>query len=181
MFNTLIFLAFLGREQPPSRGCVLKLTCRLIGKIFWGQPPSRGCVLKRKYSYKYMVDEEAAAFARLCVETRCCISCNWTTIAAAFARLCVETSILSEATCFKNAAAFARLCVETVRRNFYENQNTGSRLRAAVCWNLMNSARLNVKSVGSRLRAAVCWNIPTTKLRINSACSRLRAAVCWNK
>ena len=25
MFNTLIFLAFLDREQPPSRGCVLKL------------------------------------------------------------------------------------------------------------------------------------------------------------
>lgn len=24
MFNLLIFLAFLGREQPPPRGCVLK-------------------------------------------------------------------------------------------------------------------------------------------------------------
>ena len=46
MFNPLIFLAFLCREQPPSRGCVLKL-----GNVFGAdagveQPPSRGCVLK---------------------------------------------------------------------------------------------------------------------------------------
>ena len=49
MFNTLIFLTFLGREQPPPRGCVLK----------------------RKKVKKYVALCEAAASARLCVETRC--------------------------------------------------------------------------------------------------------------
>ena len=47
MFNLLIFLAFLGREQPPPRGCVLK-------------PVLEQMQILRK---------QAAASARLCVET----------------------------------------------------------------------------------------------------------------
>ena len=47
MFNTLIFLAFLGREQPPPRGCVLK----------------------QQIVMEMAQKAEAAASARLCVET----------------------------------------------------------------------------------------------------------------
>ena len=46
MFNTLIFLAFLCREQPPLRGCVLKLNDVLSRYEKELQPPLRGCVLK---------------------------------------------------------------------------------------------------------------------------------------
>ena len=69
MFNTLIFLAFLGREQPPSCGCVLKLQ-----------------------NIKIAIGVEiAAAFVRLCVETTPVrVACKRFS-AAAFVRLCVET------------------------------------------------------------------------------------------
>ena len=92
MFNLLIFLAFLSREQPPPRGCVLK---RVLGEgIVMGrraaasarlcvetyvvkrlapnlsrQPPPRGCVLKPFGFVKEKVGKDAAASARLCVET----------------------------------------------------------------------------------------------------------------
>ena len=70
MFNSLIFLTFLCREQPPPRGCVLKRrgfangggvgvaaasarlcveTCIKVSQkviVLW-QPPPRGCVLKQ--------------------------------------------------------------------------------------------------------------------------------------
>ena len=70
MFNTLIFLAFLGREQPPSCGCVLK--------------PWEPQVLRIK--------RDAAAFVRLCVETMPARVLPSLAVAAAFVRLCVETS-----------------------------------------------------------------------------------------
>ena len=35
--------------QPPSGGCVLKLTILAVGRPLLGQPPSGGCVLKRQY------------------------------------------------------------------------------------------------------------------------------------
>ena len=34
------------RTQPPSGGCVLKLTILAVGRPLLGQPPSGGCVLK---------------------------------------------------------------------------------------------------------------------------------------
>ena len=69
MFNTLIFLTFLGREQPPPRGCVLKLLLLmfLVGLSI------------------------AAASARLCVETYDDKNDTEINHAAASARLCVET------------------------------------------------------------------------------------------
>ena len=73
MFNLLIFLAFLGREQPPPRGCVLKLLYQKSHVAFW----------------------LAAASARLCVETSIRAENPSTRLAAASARLCVET-ILSD-------------------------------------------------------------------------------------
>ena len=72
MFNTLIFLDFLSREQPPPRGCVLKLVV----------------------NGKNTAPAYAAASARLCVETS---SIGWVEAnngAAASARLCVETAII---------------------------------------------------------------------------------------
>ena len=91
MFNTLIFLAFLGREQPPLRGCVLKLcaTARMIAPLTQpplrgcvlklcravvgdgdcAQPPLRGCVLKPVVKHSSIQLGKAAASARLCVET----------------------------------------------------------------------------------------------------------------
>ena len=69
MFNTLIFLAFLCREQPPSGGCVLK---RLVESAS-------------------ISSSKAAAFGRLCVETVKVINNGEPVNAAAFGRLCVET------------------------------------------------------------------------------------------
>ena len=55
----------------------------------------------------------AAAFGRLCVETRLFRQCRCRPYAAAFGRLCVET--LNHSPTLKRgiAAAFGRLCVET--------------------------------------------------------------------
>ena len=72
MFNTLIFLAFLGREQPPPRGCVLK-------PLIFIDPE---------------VELIAAASARLCVETKYHLFLIYPNAAAASARLCVETITL---------------------------------------------------------------------------------------
>ena len=71
MFNALIFLVFLCREQPPSGGCVLKHLTKL-------NPPPM---------------QSAAAFGRLCVETIVKGQKNQELEAAAFGRLCVETLI----------------------------------------------------------------------------------------
>ena len=133
MFNTLIFLAFLCREQPPPRGCVLKQSIPLYHHyqlkaaasarlcvettnftpsctIAW-QPPPRGCVLKQSLKTENQSQIDAAASARLCVET--------------------QSSSLFPKT--KSAAASARLCVETIYDEIGYWGITGSRLRAAVC------------------------------------------------
>ena len=57
-------------KQPPSGGCVLKLLtfqkCCLPRK----QPPSGGCVLKQLSLQYKPYKTLAAAFGRLCVETK---------------------------------------------------------------------------------------------------------------
>ena len=55
------------------------------------QPPPRGCVLKRRIVHKNVMSLDAAASARLCVETLKIIIASYKTKAAASARLCVET------------------------------------------------------------------------------------------
>ena len=70
MFNSLIFIAFLCREQPPSGGCVLKLLLVLL------------IVLKLI----------AATFGWLCVETKSRCKTVLKMVAATFGWLCVETS-----------------------------------------------------------------------------------------
>ena len=111
MFNTLIFLAFLGREQPPSGGCVLK--------------PIVSCMCCN--------ETMAAAFGRLCVETSLIKWAIYSGAAAAFGRLCVETSYQSKQQIIDPAAAFGRLCVETGGYMKLIEYLAGSRLRAAVC------------------------------------------------
>ena len=75
------------------------------------QPPSGGCVLK------------LAIFAWIGVYLS----------AAAFGRLCVETKLRKSKTHLKFAAAFGRLCVETSTMINDIFSWFGSRLRAAVC------------------------------------------------
>ena len=55
------------------------------------QPPSRGCVLKQLRLELIQRLKYAAAFARLCVETKTSKIIHAVEPAAAFARLCVET------------------------------------------------------------------------------------------
>ena len=62
---------------------------------------------------KYRMEKEAAAFGRLCVETRYPCPGNAALKAAAFGRLCVETSLRAQMPQLSIAAAFGRLCVET--------------------------------------------------------------------
>ena len=100
--------------QPPPRGCVLKRDnafgrlvlnrSRLRAAVCWNsclfacflinrwQPPPRGCVLKpwMECFVTWMVN--AAASARLCVETSSSFSKHNISCAAASGRLCVETS-----------------------------------------------------------------------------------------
>ena len=77
------------------------------------QPPSRGCVLKHFQSPITKNNAQAAAFARLCVETKVTKNEDFEKFAAAFARLCVETVVIRVVFTAHFAAAFARLCVET--------------------------------------------------------------------
>ena len=95
MFNLLIFLAFLGREQPPSGGCVLK---QLVLSKRIQQCP-------------------AAAFGRLCVETDKAGKYYNLDPAAAFGRLCVETAWLHFMVSALLAATFGWLCVETQQKH----------------------------------------------------------------
>ena len=54
-------------------------------------------------------------------------------IPAAFGRLCVETRFEDNGATLAFPAAFGRLCVETLDDVDLDDNNTSSRLRAAVC------------------------------------------------
>ena len=82
-------------RQPPSGGCVLKLSTPLI--------------LAPKYC--------AATFGWLCVETFFDLSnCKKIEKAATFGWLCVETSLTASGPWALFAATFGWLCVETLKR-----------------------------------------------------------------
>ena len=55
--------------QPPSGGCVLKPAILVFEKIVRNQPPSGGCVLKLTSDSSANSSLSPAAFGRLCVET----------------------------------------------------------------------------------------------------------------
>ena len=78
--------------QPPPRGCVLKPDRWVNDSYIATQPPPRGCVLKHYVDKDENGRYEAAASARLCVETTRYTLLKDGTLAAASARLCVETS-----------------------------------------------------------------------------------------
>ena len=67
MFNLLIFLAFLCREQPPPRGCVLKLNKFKITPFDHPQPPPRGCVLKLVFPREWAMEGGRQPPPRGCV------------------------------------------------------------------------------------------------------------------
>ena len=77
------------------------------------QPPPRGCVLKLYPPRLARGSPNAAASARLCVETKEANSNKFFYQAAASARLCVETVNQALTATVERAAASARLCVET--------------------------------------------------------------------
>ena len=56
-------------RQPPSGGCVLKLTKQICGICSIMQPPSGGCVLKQNGNVVEIHNGGAATFGWLCVET----------------------------------------------------------------------------------------------------------------
>ena len=58
------------------------------------QPPPHGCVLKPLGSPRLGTWREAAASARLCVETSFWIAVPVVAAAAAFGQLCVETGVM---------------------------------------------------------------------------------------
>ena len=135
MFNTLIFLAFLGREQPPSGGCVLKLYHRsFFYQLFNRQPPSGGCVLKRFSVSQAPQYRNAATFGWLCVETSNHITVFVNLEAATFGWLCVETFYPPAPLARGVAAAtFGWLCVETIAALKAAVSCSCSHLRVAVC------------------------------------------------
>ena len=102
--------------QPPSGGCVLKLYIVFLEVHVKKQPPSGGCVLKQLMNGFVNASGEAAAFGRLCVETKAERMNLRDKLAAAFGRLCVETCETSKGFEKYQAAAFGRLCVETARQ-----------------------------------------------------------------
>ena len=64
-----VYFVDRGGLQPPPRGCVLKHNGVSQTKENIWQPPPRGCVLKQAWGVENGVKFNAAASARLCVET----------------------------------------------------------------------------------------------------------------
>ena len=115
MFNLLIFLAFLCREQPPPRGCVLKLVQLNPTALEVAAAASARLCVETLQASNAQAIFLAAASARLCVETPNSLDSGNILVAAASARLCVETSGVLRELMMNLAAASARLCVETKR------------------------------------------------------------------
>ena len=113
MFNLLIFLAFLCREQPPPRGCVLKPHNVKFYVERMEQPPPRGCVLKPT-NVKYGDSGAPQPPPRGCVLKPFFLLMSNMVILQPPPRGCV---LKQETNKPKNessaAAASARLCVET--------------------------------------------------------------------
>ena len=78
------------------------------------QPPSGGCVLKLSHRVKIRLVQFAATFGWLCVETYQIALFRLKHLAATFGWLCVETAKIAPCNHFQNAATFGWLCVETL-------------------------------------------------------------------
>ena len=114
MFNALILLAFLCREQPPSGGCVLKLDAKNFDGGNAKQPPSGGCVLKLHNLPSLCSGENAATFGWLCVETSQSIAVAVKRCSQPPSGGCVlKRQMITPTAVSLNAATFGWLCVET--------------------------------------------------------------------
>ena len=136
MFNTLIFLAFLCREQPPSGGCVLKLLSLACCCQSIMQPPSGGCVLKQWVNRAEFNQQNAATFGWLCVETMRFYEILLKLLGSHLrVAVCWNIKHVDSYICARKAATFGWLCVETQEYADKMNAKRGSHLRVAVCWN----------------------------------------------
>ena len=133
MFNPLIFLAFLSREQPPSGGCVLKQLEDEQGLVYKGAATFGWlCVETVAETWERLI-LMAATFGWLCVETQIIRRDEDSWLAATFGWLCVETaSCTCSFSCFL-AATFGWLCVETMLYLLGLSNCLCSHLRVAVC------------------------------------------------
>ena len=114
MFNTLIFLTFLGREQPPSGGCVLKL---------WGFSNDRR-------------EAVAATFGWLCVETYICPFIFAKIGSHLRVAVCWNAICLRPPTHRKCSHLRVAVCWNSVSTRPPTYAKRGSHLRVAVCWNM---------------------------------------------
>ena len=111
MFNTLIFLAFLCREQPPPRGCVLKqLFASGVKSLLKAAASARLCVETPHVQFKY--DRSLQPPPRGCVLKQFTMRSDiGVLLAAASARLCVETKTFRNVICDKKRQPPPRGCV----------------------------------------------------------------------
>ena len=97
------------------------------------QPPSGGCVLKLTVQGYLLRLTVAATFGWLCVETGVKLPALSFNPAATFGWLCVETSNLRTPRTINFAATFGWLCVETCNSSGVIRSCQSSHLRVAVC------------------------------------------------
>ena len=120
-------------NQPPSGGCVLKLSAKVVFMTKDGQPPSGGCVLKPKSSRNTLVVGGQPPSGGCVLKRSSNAALKSFDEPAAFRRLCVETPAVFIFDSFKFPAAFRRLCVETYPLFAPSEYPLTSRLQAAVC------------------------------------------------
>ena len=169
-----------GSKQPPPRGCVLKLPLTCQKSLLYARSRLRAAVCWNAITGSIKIFADAAASARLCVETDC-----WALGYRAERQPPPRGCVLKHQSVYFHqgvylAAASARLCVETARTTQHYIRKESSRLRAAVCWNIITSNV--VKMLFAAASARLC--VETSTLihpLIGLSRSRLRAAVCWNK
>ena len=127
--------ARLLREAPAAfrRLCVETLFCLVFLLWFLCQPPSGGCVLKLSLPECSVVDQMPAAFRRLCVETTSSSSSGSGAGPAAFRRLCVETPFLNHSIHPMNQPPSGGCVLKHVHRHSGVDIILTSRLQAAVC------------------------------------------------
>ena len=157
------------------------------------QPPSGGCVLKRYTRRRKHSDMASRLQAAVCWNSQILHHRN-RFVPAAFRRLCVETEQATLIKVSEKAAAFRRLCVETWFKTTASENSDQPPSGGCVLKHLSNSSTSNTNfAFGSRLQAAVCWNISSgvsalavcwNAFSLEHACemasSRLRTTVCWN-
>ena len=110
--------------------------------------------MKLNRDFAVVADVGAAAFRRLCVETKKNQLSALRLISAAFRRLCVETQIVPVLHSEGYSAAFRRLCVETTEKKDGESLSPQPPSGGCVL-KLMRDWVLHL-TVFSRLQAAVC-------------------------